>query len=259
MKLKDKVALITGGNKGIGLAVAQRYAEEGATSVIVSRNLASSQAAADGIVAAGGKALALQCDVGKIEQIQPMVDAAVRAAGGIDILFNNAGVVDLRPLTEVREKDWDYVVDINLKGAFFVLQAVAREMIKQGRGGKIINISSQAGRRGEPFTLVYGATKAAMIHMNQTAGLELIKHRIRVNGISPGVIATDMWETVDEQFGRCHGLPKGEVKRMAGEKVPYGRFGKVEDLLGPAVFLACDDSDYMVAQTLNVDGGNWMS
>jgi D-sorbitol dehydrogenase (acceptor) len=151
------------------------------------------------------------------------------------------------------------VFAVNVKGLFFTLQAVARGMIERGRGGRIINMASQAGRRGEALVSVYCASKAAVISLTQSAGLDLIKHRINVNGIAPGVVDTPMWDEVDALFARYEGRPRGEKKRLVGEAVPYGRMGRPDDLVGAAVFLASPDSDYVVAQTLNVDGGNWMS
>ena len=259
MKLKDKVALITGGNKGIGLAIARRYAREGATSIILARDVEASERAVAKICAEGGKAHLIPCDLTHFASLSDVIAMAVALAGSVDILVNNAGVVDLRPLELVTPENWDFIFDTNVKGLFFVLQAAASQMIRQGRGGKIINVSSQAGRRGEGLVLVYGAAKAAVIHMNQTAALELIRHRINVNGIAPGVIDTPMWDDVDAQFCKFKGLPPGSARKAAEAGVPHGRFGVPDDLAGAAVFLASDDAEYIVAQTLNVDGGNWMS
>lgn len=141
----------------------------------------------------------------------------------------------------------------------FTLQAVARRMVAQGRRGKIINMASQAGRRGEALVAVYCATKAAVISITQSAGLALIKHGINVNGIAPGVVDTPMWDQVDALFARYENLAIGEKKRQVGLAVPAGRMGDPNDYRGAAVFLASSDADYVVAQTLNVDGGNWMS
>ena len=132
-------------------------------------------------------------------------------------------------------------------------------MVAQGRGGKIINMSSQAGRRGEANVLIYCASKAAVISITQSLGLELIKHGINVNGIAPGVVDTPMWDHVDRLFAKYENRPVGEKKRLVGEAVPLGRMGRPSDFAGAAVFLASADSEYVVAQTLNVDGGNWMS
>jgi D-sorbitol dehydrogenase (acceptor) len=207
----------------------------------------------------GGKAFAIPLDVTKPESIEAMVDQVVAKAGGIDILVNNAAVFDLAPIVEVTEKSWDFLFAVNVKGLFFTLQAVAKQMIKQNRGGKIINMASQAGRRGEALVSVYCATKASVISLTQSAGLDLIKYRINVNGIAPGVVDTPMWADVDALFAKYEKRPLGEKKRLVGEAVPLGRMGTPEDHTGAAVFLASADADYVVAQTLNVDGGNWMS
>lgn len=175
------------------------------------------------------------------------------------MLVNNAGVFDLAPILEITPQSFDRVFAVNVKGLLFTLQAVARQMIAQGRGGKIINMASQAGRRGEPLVAVYCASKAAVISITQSAGLALIRDRINVNGISPGVVDTPMWDQVDALFARHEGRPLGEKKRLVGQGVPLGRMGLPEDHVGAAVFLASADADYVVAQTLNVDGGQWMS
>ena len=148
---------------------------------------------------------------------------------------------------------------MNVKGLIFMLQEVAESMKNRGKGGKIINFASQAGRRGEPLVSVYCASKASVISITQSAGLALIKDGINVNGIAPGVVDTPMWEHVDGLFAKYENRPLGEKKRLVGEGVPFGRMGKPEDHVGCAVFLASSDSDYVVAQTYNVDGGQWMS
>ncbi len=186
-------------------------------------------------------------------------NTVVARAGGIDILVNNAAVFDLAPILDITEDSFDRVFAVNVKGLLFTLQAVAAQMVGQGRGGRIINMSSQAGRRGEPLVAVYCASKAAVISLTQSAGLALIAHRINVNGIAPGVVDTPMWDEVDALFARHENRPLGEKKRLVGEGVPYGRMGRPDDLAGAAVFLASDDAEYVVAQTLNVDGGQWMS
>ena len=168
-------------------------------------------------------------------------------------------IFDMGPIVEVTEQSYEKVFAVNVKGLFFTLQAVARRMIARGQGGKIINMASQAGRRGEGLVAIYCASKAAVISLTQSAGLDLIKHRINVNGIAPGVVDTPMWDHVDSLFAKYEHLPLGEKKRLVGLAVPFGRMGLPEDYAGAAVFLASSDSDYVVSQTLNVDGGNWMS
>jgi D-sorbitol dehydrogenase (acceptor) len=140
-----------------------------------------------------------------------------------------------------------------------MMQAVAKSMITRGKGGKIINMASQAGRRGEPLVAVYCATKAAIISLTQSAGLNLIQHKINVNAISPGVVDGEHWDGVDRLFSKYENLPIGEKKKTVGANVPFGRMGKPEDLVGLAIFLASSESDYVVSQTYNVDGGQWMS
>ena len=256
MRLEGKVAVVTGGARGIGRAIAQGYAREGAVVAIADRLEETAEETARAI---GDLAFAVPVDVTDGDSIEALVERVAERAGGIDILVNNAAVFDLEPLLEVTRASYDRVFDVNVKGLLFTLQAVARRMVAQGRGGKIINIASQAGRRGEALVAVYCASKTAVISLTQSAGLALIEHRINVNAIAPGVVDTDMWERVDALFAKHEGLPIGEKKRQVGEAVPYGRMGVPGDHVGAAIFLACPDSDYVVAQTLNVDGGNWMS
>jgi acetoin reductase-like protein len=256
MKLQNKVAIVTGGAQGIGEAIVRAFAAEGARVVIADVAQDKAGALAQDI---GNNALAVRLDVRDPASIDATVKAAVERFGGIDILVNNAAVFDMQPLLEATEASFDRQFAINVKGLFFTLQAVAKQMVEQGRGGKIINMSSQAGRRGEPLLPVYCATKAAVISLTQSFGLDLIKHGIYVNSIAPGVVDTPMWDEVDALFAKYEGLAIGQKKREVGEAVPLGRMGRPEDYGAPSVFLASSDSDYIVAQTLNVDGGNWMS
>jgi acetoin reductase-like protein len=256
MRLKDKVAVVTGGAQGIGEAIVRAYAAEGARVAIADVAEDKAQSLARDI---GNDALAVRLDVRDRASIDATVKAAVERFGGIDILVNNAAVFDMQPLLETTEASFDRQFAINVKGLFFMTQAVAKQMVEQGRGGKIINMTSQAGRRGEPLLPVYCATKAAVISLTQSFGLDLIKHGIYVNAIAPGVVDTPMWDEVDALFAKYEGLAIGQKRRQVGEEVPLGRMGRPEDYGGPAVFLASSDSDYIVAQTLNVDGGNWMS
>jgi NAD(P)-dependent dehydrogenase (short-subunit alcohol dehydrogenase family) len=256
MKLKDKVAIVTGGARGIGEAVVRAYAAEGAKVVVADIEIAKAQELASEL---GANAIAVQLDVRDSKSIASLISTTVAKFGGVDILYNNAGVFDMGPILEISEASFDKVFSVNTRGLFFTLQAAAAQMVKQGRGGKIINMSSQAGRRGEGLVAVYCASKAAVISLTQSAGLDLIKYRINVNGIAPGVVDTPMWDHVDALFAKYEHLPVGEKKRQVGLAVPAGRMGHPDDYRGAAVFLASSDSDYVVAQTLNVDGGNWMS
>jgi NAD(P)-dependent dehydrogenase (short-subunit alcohol dehydrogenase family) len=256
MRLKGKSAIITGAARGIGLAFARAYVAEGATVAIADINLPAAEAAAASV---GEGAYALPLDVTDQASIDACVAAAVARTGGLDILVNNAALFDLAPITDITRASFDRLFSINVAGTLFMLQAAARQMIAQGRGGKIINMASQAGRRGEAVVGVYCATKAAVISLNQSAGLDLIRHRINVNAIAPGVVDGEHWDGVDAHFARLEGLQPGEKKKQVAAAVPYGRMGTAEDLTGMAIFLASSEADYIVAQTYNVDGGNWMN
>ena len=255
-RLANKSALITGAARGIGCAFAEAYVREGARVAIADIDIARARETAARI---GENAIAVEMDVTEQASIDAAVDIVDTAFGGIDILINNAAVFDLAPIAEITRDSFDRLFAINVAGTLFTLQAVARSMIAQGRRGKIINMASQAGRRGEPLVAVYCATKAAIISLTQSAGLDLIQHGINVNAIAPGVVDGEHWQGVDALFAKYENRPLGEKKRLVGESVPYGRMGKAEDLAGMAVFLASAEADYIVAQTYNVDGGNWMS
>lgn len=258
MRLNDKVAILTGAASGIGEAVAERYLQEGARCVLVDVKPADA-ICADLAKRDAERVHVVRADVTQREDIARIVAQAVERFGGIDILFNNAAIFDMRPLLDESWDIFDKLFSINVKGMFFLMQAVAQRMVEQGRGGKMINMSSQAGRRGEALVSHYCATKAAVLSYTQSAALALAPHRINVNGIAPGVIDTPMWEQVDALFARYEGREPGEKKRLVGEAVPLGRMGLPGDLTGAALFLASSDADYITAQTLNVDGGNWMS
>ena len=256
MRLKGKSALITGSARGIGRAFAEAYMREGATVAIGDINLEAAEKTASEI---GGKAYAVKLDVTDLASIEVAVKAVETRTGGLDILINNAALFDLAPIVDISKASYDRLFSVNVAGTLFTLQAAARSMIARGKGGKIINMASQAGRRGEALVGVYCATKAAVISLTQSAGLDLIKHRINVNAIAPGVVDGEHWDHVDSLFAKYENRPKGEKKKLVGEAVPYGRMGTAQDLTGMAVFLASSDAEYIVAQTYNVDGGQWMS
>jgi galactitol 2-dehydrogenase len=255
MRLQGKIALITGAARGIGLTFAKAYAAEGAQVILGDINLAAAEASAASI---GAGARALRLDITS----QDSLDAAfaeIAASGGLDILINNAALFDAAPIADITRQSYDRLFSVNVAGTLFTLQAAAKLMIAQGRGGKIINMASQAGRRGESLVAVYCATKAAVISLTQSAGLNLIPHGINVNAIAPGVVDGEHWDGVDALFAKYENRAPGEKKKLVGEAVPFGRMGRAEDLTGMAIFLASPEADYIVAQTYNVDGGNWMS
>jgi NAD(P)-dependent dehydrogenase (short-subunit alcohol dehydrogenase family) len=256
MRLKDKVAVVTGGARGIGRAICERYVAEGARVVIADLLIDEAREAAAAI---GEAASAVAVDVSRLASIEEMGRAVEASVGVPDILVNGAAIFGMAPLAEITEEHFDRQFDINVRGLLFTTQVITGMMVRAGRRGKVVNFSSQAGRRGEANVAIYCATKAAVISITQSCGLELIRHGINVNGIAPGVIDTPMWDVVDALFARYENRPIGEKKRLVGEAVPFGRMGVPEDIAGAAVFLASSDADYVVAQTLNVDGGNWMS
>ncbi|MBD8708942.1 L-iditol 2-dehydrogenase [Pseudomonas sp. CFBP 13711] len=255
-RLEGKSALITGSARGIGRAYAEAYIREGATVAIADINLERATQTATEL---GASAYPVRMDVTDQSSIDAAIAAVVATTGKLDILINNAALFDLAPITEITRESYERLFSINVAGTLFTLQAAARQMIAQGHGGKIINMASQAGRRGEALVGVYCATKAAVISLTQSAGLNLIKHRINVNAIAPGVVDGEHWDGVDALFAKHENRPLGEKKRLVGAEVPYGRMGTAQDLTGMAIFLASAESDYVVAQTYNVDGGNWMS
>lgn len=255
-RLEGKTAFITGAARGIGAAFASAYAQEGAKVVLADIDLEGANQTAAKL---GERAFAVHIDVAQQSSIEDAVARAEELAGPIDILVNNAAIFDLAPIADISRDSYDRLFSVNVAGTLFTLQAVARSMTARGQGGKIINMASQAGRRGEALVAVYCATKAAVISLTQSAGLDLIKYGINVNAIAPGVVDGEHWDGVDALFAQYENLEPGEKKRQVAAQVPFGRMGTANDLTGMAIFLASADSDYVVAQTYNVDGGNWMS
>lgn len=255
-RLAGKTALITGAARGIGLAFAKAYVAEGARVVIGDIDKNRAQIAAEEI---GASARAVYMDVTDQSSIDAAVDGTIKAFGQVDILINNAAIFSAAPIAEITRADYVRIFDINVSGCLFTLQAVAKHMIARGIKGRIINLASQAGRRGEPLVAVYCASKAAVISLTQSAGLNLIEHGINVNAIAPGVVDGEHWDEVDAFFAKYEGKALGQKKREVGASVPFGRMAMPDDLTGMALFLASDEAAYIVAQTYNVDGGNWMS
>lgn len=255
-RLAGKTALITGAARGIGLAFAEAYIREGARVALADIDVERASQAASAI---GEAAVAIKLDVTDQHSIDAAVNEAIHALGRIDILINNAAVFTAAPITEIERNDYERIFAVNVSGTLFMMQAVSRHMIERGGGGRIINMASQAGRRGEPLVGVYCASKAAVISLTQSAGLNLIDHGINVNAISPGVVDGEHWDGVDAFFAKYENKAPGQKKKEVGQAVPFGRMGTADDLTGMAIFLASDEADYIVAQTYNVDGGQWMS
>lgn len=258
-RLAGRHALLTGVAGGIGLSVLSAYLREGARCTAVDLPSDGSEGLRKLMHAYPDTLHYVAADVANQDSIERMVKAAEQRFGPVQVLFNNAATFTMGPLLEQGPADFDFVFNVNVKGMFFVMQAVLKQMVASGVQGAVINMASQAGRRGEPLVAHYCASKAAVISYTQSAALAMAPHQIRVNGIAPGVIDTPMWGKVDALFAKYEGLAVGEKKRQVGLDVPLGRMGHPSDLEGAALFFASDESRYITAQTLNVDGGNWMS
>lgn len=254
--LDGKVALVTGGASGIGRAVCERFARDGARVVVADLDgMACAKLAGSLPAPAWGVAL----DVTRQSSIDAALAFALDKAGRVDILVNAAGIYEVEPILDVSRERTARVFAVNIEGVIFMTQAVARHMVARGGGGRIVNFASQAGRRGEGPALAYCASKAAVISITQSCALALVRHGINVNAIAPGVVDTPMWDVVDAKLGALEGLEKGAVKARVAAAVPAGRFGRPEEQAAMAAFLAGPDAAYVVAQCYNVDGGNVMS
>ncbi len=244
MKLQNKVAIITGAGSGIGKSTALIFAKEGAKVVVANRREDKGQNTVDEIKKQGGEAMFIKTDVSNWDDVSNMVEKVVESYGKVDILINNAGVLRMGPLTEVNEDDWNYVLNINLKGVFYTMKKIIPLMIKQGKG-KIINIASIAGLVGFEQIGPYCASKGGVIALTREAALEYAKNKININCIAPGVIRTEMTGMLeDEQTNSYYRL-----------QTPYPRLGEGEDIGYAALYLASDESDFMTGQVMVVDGG----
>jgi D-sorbitol dehydrogenase (acceptor) len=258
-RLQSRHALLTGAGGGIGLAVTEAFLEEGAHCTAVDLAPRPSPGLAALLARHPGRLAYARADVTQTASLGELVDGAAARFGTVDVLFNNAAIFDMAPLLESDERMYERLFAVNVKGMFFVMQAVLARLVAANRPGSVVNLASQAGRRGEALVAHYCAGKAAVISYTQSAALAMAPHRIRVNAISPGVIDTPMWQGVDALFARHEGLEPGAKKIAVAKAVPLGYMGAPADVAGAAVFLAGDESSYITAQTLNVDGGNVMS
>jgi len=244
MRLQGRVAAITGGALGIGRATARLFAEEGATVALGDVQLEAAQKVAQEIERGGGKAIAIGLDVGDAAQVQAFVDRVAGEFGRLDVMFANAGIAHSAPFLEHPEAQWHRVMRVNLTGVFLCGQAAARQMVRQGGGGRIITTASINGFRGVENLVGYNAAKAGVIELTRTMAVELAQHRITVNAIAPAQIDTRLTRTLPE-----------EARRRRVERIPMGRFGEPEEVARVALFLASDDASYVTGHTLAVDGG----
>ena len=247
MRLRDKVALVTGAGQGIGLACARALAREGARVVLAERDQPLGLAAADALSAEGFSATFVGCDVSRKQEVDAAVAAAVKAYGRLDILVANAGIVHAAEFLDLREEDFDRVLAVNLKGVFLAGQAAARQMVAQGGGGAIINMSSVNAVLAIPNQVPYVVSKGAMNQLTKVMALALAPHRIRVNGIGPGTILTELARTAV--------LGNREAERKILSRTPMGRMGEPGEVAAVAVFLASGEASYLTGQTIYPDGG----
>ena len=256
-RLTGRTVLITGAARGIGAACARRLAADGAKLVLADLD----GAGAEKLAAELGQ-VAVRADVTRPEDIDRIVDEPYRRWGRLDVLFNNAGVIRVRPMLEVTSEEWDRVMGVNLRAVFFVLQAVARRMLQQDPipdselRGKLIQTASIASYRGGNHLMTpYAASKAGVVSLTRSAAQALAPHRITSNCVCPGAVETAMWEQIDREWGALEGLGQGETWKRRIRNIPLGRPERAEDVAGVVAFLAGPDSDYMTGQALNVDGG----
>ena len=247
MRLKDKVALITGGARGIGQAIAMTFAREGADIVVADVNLEVAQKTASDIEALGRKALALEMDVTNYEKVEDGVNKILDKFGKVDILVNNAGITKDNLLIRMSQAEWDAVINVNLKGTFNCIKAVSRPMVKQ-RSGRIISIASIIGLMGNWGQANYAASKAGIIALTKTVAKELASRNINANSVAPGFIQTDMTAKLSE-----------DVKAKMMEAIPMAKLGTPEDVANVCLFLASEESRYITGQTITVDGGMVMA
>lgn len=253
MRFKNKVIFLTGGGRGIGQALALAFAQEGGKVVLTARTQSQIEAVASEIKAAGGEALAIPMDVTRLNQVKEAVDMAVKAFGTVDVLVNNAGVIDPAIITRMTEEQWNKVLDINLKGMFYCLQALGTVFMERAKAnpearcnGKVVNITSTAGLRGTIGQINYAAAKAGVVGLTMAAAREWARFKINVNAVAYGIIETEMTEVIRSD-------PKFHETYL--KQIPLGRYGEPEEVAPPVLFFASSDADYVTGQTLSVCGG----
>lgn len=258
-RFENKTVVITGASRGIGAAIARRFAREGAN-VVVSANEDLVHSVAGDIAAAGGHAISFVGDVTNKASVTKLFDAAERAFGSVDVSIQNAGVITISRIEDLSEGDWDKVMAVNTKGVFLCAQEAIARMRKHRRGGRIINTASGQARDGFIYTPHYAASKMGVVGITQSLAKEVATEGITVNAFCPGIIETDMWAYNDQAWGKLLGnYAPGELMKEWVDGIPMKRAGSGEDVAGLVAFLASEDAAYITGQTLNVDGGLIMS
>jgi meso-butanediol dehydrogenase/(S,S)-butanediol dehydrogenase/diacetyl reductase len=258
-RFHDQVVLVTGAARGMGRGIAERFAAEAATVVLVDRDDAVT-ATADEVTATGAQALGLVCDVTDESAVQQMVDKVGQRFGRLDVLINNAGTITIAPLADLTLEAWNRVLAVNTTGAFLCAKAAVPLIRRRGRGGRILNAASGQARQGFIYTPHYAASKFGVIGLTQSLAKELAKDQITVNAYCPGIVGTDMWAYNDREWGRLLGDYKpGELMAEWVAGIPLGRAGTNDDVANLLLFLASDEAAYITGQSINVDGGMFMS
>ncbi len=255
MSVRDKVILITGASQGIGRGIALRLARDGANLALVDIKADKLKAVKAEVEAHGVKATTFTADVSDRDQVFAAVEHAEKELGGFDVIVNNAGIAQVKPLDDVRPDDLDRIFRINVDGVVWGTQAAAAKFKARGHKGKIINASSIAGHDGFAMLGVYSATKFAVRALTQAAAKEYASHQITVNAYCPGIVGTDMWVEIDERFSEITGTPKGETYKKYVEGIALGRAQTPEDVAALVAFLSSEDSDYITGQAILTDGG----
>ncbi|TMF79648.1 MAG: glucose 1-dehydrogenase [Chloroflexi bacterium] len=254
--LRGKVAIVTGGGRGLGYAIVERLVTEGVSVAILALHAESVHDAINNLGADRKDVIGLVADVTLEEEVRDAVARTVAAFGHLDIMVNNAGTIVISPLVDMTTEAWDHVVDVNLRGVFLGCREAARQMIAQGRGGRIINGASGAGRRGGSLISAYSATKFGVIGLTQSLAVELAPHGITVNAYCPGhVTSTPMWDFIDREMASITGEEIGSARRAAESEAPLGRAGKPEEVAAAVAFLASDEAPFITGESLLIDGG----